>query len=129
MTDLLRLLTLLAEKRTPRQKPGFFARIGFSAIAGFFLLWALFCALIALWIYVIPFVGPAGAPLVVGGVLLLIGLIFLLLARKRPVAAVPQPARVAQQNAVEAENLFKQHKGALLLALFTAAFQSGVSRR
>ena len=63
MTDLLRLLTLLAEKRAPRQKPGFFARIGFSAIAGFFLLWALFCALIALWIYVIPFVGPAGAPL------------------------------------------------------------------
>lgn len=129
MSDLLRLLTLLAEKRAPRQKPGFFARIGLSAIAGFFLLWALFCALIALWIYVIPFVGPAGAPLVVAGVLLVIALVCLALSRKRPVAVMPQPVRREQQKAVEAENLFKEHKGALLLALFTAAFQSGVSRR
>lgn len=129
MSDLLRLLTLLADKKAPREKPGLMARAILAMIAGFFMMLALSCGLVALWIAAIPEVGPAGAPLVVGGVLLVLALVFFALSRKRRVVVVPPSTYREQQKAVEAESIFKEHKGALLLALFTAAFQSGVSRR
>ena len=74
MKDLANLLLILAQGAAPPRGPSP------SAIAGVVLAIALAvlcaiaaagCLLAALWLYAIPFVGLAGAPLVVAGALLL----------------------------------------------------------
>ncbi len=111
----------------PQEKPGPVTRLACTAAAGLFGLLALFCGLAGLWIWLVPEVGAAAAPLVVGGVFLLLSLIFLLFSRRRRIVTVPATSLRQQQQEMEA--IFKEHKGALLLALFTAAFQSGTHRR
>jgi hypothetical protein len=78
--------------------------------------WACACA--ALWIALIPSLGPAGAPLVVAGVCLvfagILGLIAWLLLRRRRA----RPADGLQLDAIltEAGRLINEHKVAALLA-------------
>ncbi len=129
MTDLLRLFTLLTDRKMHQETPGIFARFGLCACVYLFVFMALLSALVALWISMLPIVGPALAPLVVSGVLLVLALLFYGLLRRRRVATTAPSALRAGETAVEVEGIFREHKGALLLALFTAAFQSGVTRR
>ncbi len=76
------------------------------------------CASAALWIALIPSLGPAGAPLAVAGVCLLLagilGLIAWLLVRRRRA----RPADGLQLDAMlsEAGRVINEHKGAALLA-------------
>ncbi len=59
-----------------------------AAIALVALLAALGCAVAALWIYLIPYAGPVGSPLIVAGILLALCVILLLAAyftaRRKP---------------------------------------------
>jgi hypothetical protein len=59
-----------------------------AAAALFALLGALGCAVAALWIYLLPYAGPVGTPLILSGGLLVLCLILLaaayVLARRKP---------------------------------------------
>jgi O-antigen/teichoic acid export membrane protein len=88
---------------------------------------ALGCLLAALWIYARPHVGAVGAPLVVAGVLLAIGLAVLGLMRhklkRRP---PPPPAGDALASLLaEATRLLKEHKGSVLTVALLAGFVAG----
>jgi hypothetical protein len=125
--ELLRLLTLTVEQRVAHEVPGMVRRLAFRLVAGIFLLAGFACLVTSLWIYLIPEVGPAGAPLVIAGLLFLMAVIFLILGRRRRVivvaAAGPDP-RMAASTA----GFYPGGKAGLLAALFTAAFASGARR-
>ncbi len=127
MREMLRLLVHVADSHMARERPGIVTRAVCGLIAGLFMLAALALALTALWIYLLPVLGPAGSPLAIAGGLLLVGLVFLMLARRRPVLVVADPA-TDPRYAAAAASPFSANKSALLLALFTAAFQSGARR-
>jgi hypothetical protein len=90
------------------------------------------CAVAALWVLVLPEVGPVGAPLVAAGALLLLCLPLLVIARsvlrRRP---PPPPAPALPDAAVpalliaEASRLMEENKGAALLAALLAGATAG----
>lgn len=127
MREMLRLVVRLLDSQMADERPGLLARALCGLAAGLFLLAAFSLALVALWIALLPQVGPVGAPLVVAALLLVTGLIFLLLARRKPVLVVADPASDPRA-AAASTNPLASGKSALLLALFTAAFQSGARR-
>ncbi len=83
------------------------------------------CAAAGLWMFTLPYVGPAGAPLVVAAALsiLILGLAVaarLILRHGRPGSdAVPAP-QLPQLLLSEAAHLFNENKGAALLAAVVA---------
>lgn len=127
MKELLRLLIHVADSQMANERPSIFARMATGLLAGVFMTAALVCALTSLWIYLLPELGPAGAPLAIAGVLLVLGLIFLMLSRRRPVLVVRETVSERRVN-TGGDGLFGTNRNALLLALFSAAFQSGVRR-
>ncbi|MBB4062898.1 phage holin family protein [Gellertiella hungarica] len=126
MRELLRLLIHVADSQMARERPSLVTRTVCGLIAGFFMLAAAGCGVAALWIALLPSLGPAGAPLAIAGLLFVIGLVFLLVARRRPVLVVADPA--ADPRHPSAGSPLSANRSALLLALFTAAFQSGARR-
>src|ERR1700731_1797748 len=76
------------------------------------------CAVTALWVFVLPEVGPVGAPLIAAAALLLLCLLLLAIARNAlrrrspplPAAAVPDAAIPALLIA-EASRLLEENKG------------------
>jgi hypothetical protein len=92
------------------------------------------CAVAALWVFVLPEAGPAGAPLIAAAALLV--LCFALLAiirslvRRRP---APTPGAAAPGAAVliaETLRLFEHNKNAALLAaLLAGAAAGGLDRK
>lgn len=127
MRELFRLFIHAMDSQMTRERPGLMQRAVCGLAAGLCLLSALAAGMTSLWIYLLPIAGPAGAPLAIAGVLLVAGLLFLALARRRPVLVVADPSRDPGY-AAAATNAFASNKSALLLALFTAAFQSGTRR-
>jgi hypothetical protein len=100
--------------------------------AGILLLGAVGCAATALWILVLPTLGPIGAAMIVAATLVALALILAAVgwyvvshrSRKRDGAALP-PALLD-----DAIRLFTEHKGALLLAaLLTGIAAANTSRR
>ncbi len=127
MREMLRLLVRLADSQMAQERPSLVTRALCGLVAGLFLLAAFSLALVSFWIYLLPEVGPVGAPLIIAGLLFLVGLLFLLLARRRPMLVVADPA-ADPRYASSAASPLAANKSALLLALFTAAFQSGARR-
>lgn len=90
------------------------------------------CAVAALWVFVLPEVGPVGAPLIVAAALLLVCLSLLAISRSilgrrpapRPGAAVPAAAGPGVLIA-EASRLFGESKGVALLAALLAGATAG----
>jgi Na+-driven multidrug efflux pump len=87
---------------------------------------AIGCALAALWIWEVPRLGPAGAPLAVAAALLAGCLAVLALmrytARRRP----PSPPAIPPELLLaDARQLFKHHKAAILLAVLIAGLIAG----
>lgn len=88
---------------------------------------AVGCAVTALWLFVLPEVGPVGAPLIAAAALLLLCLPLLAIARSvlrqrsapAPAIAVPGVALPALLIA-EASRLMEENKGAALLAALLA---------
>jgi hypothetical protein len=93
-----------------------------AGLAAVLVLAAFGCAATALWILVLPALGPVGAPLVVAASLSIVTLIlatagWLIVRRSRP-----RPDVVAAPEFLlsEATRLFSEHKGAVLLAALVA---------
>ena len=93
------------------------ASCGFAAIA---------CALVALWLYVLPQVGPTGAPLVVAGSFSAcasscsLSCSYGLRPRPPPAAGVAPSVLIA-----EATRLINENKGTVLLAALLAGLVAG----
>jgi len=89
------------------------------------------CAAAALWLYAIPHVGAAGAPLVAAGGLLVFCVVLMIVARgilhyrRRASRSMPAPGLLLE----EALRLFSENKGALLLAALVAGLAAGNSGR
>lgn len=126
MRDLIRLLTAAVEQKLAHEVPQLVRRLLLRLLAGLFGLAAFVCLLDALWIALIPKVGPVGAPAIIAGILALAALICLALSHVRR-RVVIVTATVPPQ-AADAGALFRDNKAAILAALFTAAFERG-SRR
>jgi hypothetical protein len=113
-------LALLAQFSTTRRVG---ERLGRAAAAAFLALLALAaifaavgCAIAALWLAMIPYAGPVGAPLVAAGALLAAGLI-LLLAGRLVMRVKPSPPRSSFFSALQAgdiDRLVREHKETLL---------------
>ena len=89
------------------------------------------CAAVALWNYALPSLGPVGAPLVVATALSVVVLILALtswrmLCRLRPASGGDMAAQLLLS---EAGRLFRDHKGAMLLAAIIAGMAMANSGR
>jgi hypothetical protein len=94
------------------------------------------CAITALWVFVLPEVGPVGAPLIAAAALLFLCLPLLAIARsvlrRRP---PPPPAPALPDAAIpallvaEASRLLEENTGAALLAALLAGATAGSLNR
>lgn len=103
-----------------------------AVVAAAFALASVGCAIAALWVSVLPAVGPVGAPLIAAAALLLLCLALLAtvarLSRHRPpplpALAIPEAAIPALLIA-QASRLVAENKGAALLAALLAGAAVG----
>ena len=128
--DLIKLALLFAERsggQDGRQAATHVAHIAVATMACVCCgVAAMACALVALWLYVLPQVGPTGAPLVVAGVLLAMCLALLALVRYG-MKPRPPPATSAAPSVLiaEATRLVNENKAAALLAALLAGLVAG----
>ena len=102
-----------------------------AALAAIFAAAAIACSIAGVWIFALPYVGPAGAPLVVTGLLLVICLVLSAASWRvwSPKQEPPRPAMVPQLSIADAAVLFKNHKGAMLVAALLAGLIVGNDNR
>jgi hypothetical protein len=107
-----------------------------GAIATAFATASVGCAVTALWVFVLPEVGPVGAPLIAAAALLLLCLPLLAVARSVLRSRSPPLAAPALPDAVmpvlliaEASRLLEENKGAALLAALLAGASAGSLNR
>jgi hypothetical protein len=107
-----------------------------AGLAILLMLGVLGCISAALWLSVLPSLGPVGAPLIVAGFLALLALIlaaagWLILRpkRRRAAAAATSAALAPQMLMAEAARLFKEHKGAVMLAAVIAGMAAANGKR
>jgi hypothetical protein len=102
-----------------------------------FAVAAVGCAVTALWLFVLPEVGPVGAPMIAAAALLLLCVPLLVIARsltrrrstRLPATAVPDVA-LPVLLITEASRLLQENKGAALLAaLLAGATAGGLDRK
>ena len=105
-------------------------KAGAVALAGVCVLAASGCALAALWIYAVSFVGASGAPLIVAGILLVAGLATGMLASRfrAPVQAQPDAVATAMAALAMLTKLTRAHHGPMLLAALVAGIAAGTRR-
>jgi hypothetical protein len=108
------------------------AKVGLCAIVAAVLLTAsVGCALAALWIWDVPRLGPAGAPLPVAGILLAGCLAAIVLMRHTArLRQAPSSSNATPELLLaEAVRLLKDHKGAVLMAALIAGLMAGRSEK
>ncbi len=101
-----------------------------SISAALFFLAAIGCVTAAIWIYAIPYWGEAGAALLAGGFLFLVGMTVLgvgSIVLKQPVR--PNGIRQTEQIPPILNQAFKDQKGAMLLAALVAGMVASESQR
>lgn len=98
---------------------GMLAGLAAMAASGF--------SLVALWIFVVPHAGPAGAALVVAGVLAVLCLVLLALARNIVWRGRRQPRFEADTEAslLSATELLRKHKKVMFLAAMVSGLEAG----
>lgn len=135
MSDLIRLALGLVEvgaagrsRRAITQMACVAAATVLAALLG---IAAIACALTALWMYALPHVGAVGTPLIVAGVLVVMsGAVYALMRRARKPCPRQPPASVTTELLLaEATGLFKEHKGAVLVAALIAGLLAGQNER
>ena len=128
--DLIKLALLFAERTGGRDGQQAAAHVARVAVATASCVCcgvaAMACALVALWLYVLPQVGPTGAPLVVAGVLLAMCLALVALLRYG-LKPRPAPASGVAPSVLIAETarLVNENKAAALLAALLAGLVAG----
>jgi apolipoprotein N-acyltransferase len=131
MGDLIKLVLALADgaARRPASTCLVCAAVGGVMAAGCAIA-ALACALAALWIYALPHVGTAGAPLVVAGVLVTTCLVMLLVVRYGLAPRQPAPATAGPAVLLaDAARLIQDHKGPVLMTALLAGLIAGRSEK
>jgi hypothetical protein len=98
-----------------------------AMLAGVAAMSSAGCGLAALWFIVLPHAGPAGAALILAGVLALLFLVLLaltwiLVRRNRRLSGFEANAAAS---ALAARQLFTAHKGTMLLAALVAGMNAG----
>ena len=85
------------------------------------------CVVAALWLFALPYVGPAGAALCAAGLLLAGALAMALLAKSltRPEPRPAPPPIAADALIAEAMRVFRDHKGAVFAAALVAGLCAG----
>lgn len=93
-----------------------------AGLATVLMLGALGCAVTALWIFMLPFLGPIGAPLIIAAALLVAALIMAAIVWLvgRHDRRKPDLAMAPQLLLSEATRFFSEHKGAVMLAALVA---------
>jgi hypothetical protein len=130
MNDLIRLALTLATAGGGRQSRRVTARTVIVMVAAATCaVAAIACGLAALWICALPYVGAAGAPAVVAGVLLAMCLALLALnqyglKRRSPPAGTSPSVSVA-----EAARLVQDHKAPVLMAALLAGLVAGSGKK
>jgi putative effector of murein hydrolase len=128
--ELLKLATTAIAARAADQGRRFPAAAACMIFAAGLLTAAIGCAISAGWIYLTPMVGPVGAPLIVGAILLLCCLILVGIGwrtwhpKHPPLPIIPTEAALG-----EVKHLLHEHKGAVLLAATIAGLVFGSGRR
>lgn len=131
MNELMRIILESAQGTAVKQGQSTVERIEhivlFTIAAAVCAAAAMFCAIAAIWIYAITFVGPVGAPLIVAALLAVMSAIFLVVRRSaiRPHRPPPSPDPVPAILLAEATQLLKDHKGLTLLAAVLAGLELG----
>jgi hypothetical protein len=97
-------------------------------IAALLALTAAGCAIAALWIYLLPLLGPVGSPLAAAAALLIVALALLLIAR-RVLRAPATSAPPSGDTAAALARLTKDHKVEMLVAALTAGLVAGAGNR
>jgi hypothetical protein len=114
------------------------SRTAAGAVCGLFAVLTLgagmACLITALWIYIAPSIGPAGAALVCGGIFLIVSGGLTLVARTMFGAdSAAAPASVspllADDMVAQLRRGFEKHKGAALLAALLAGMAAGDAQR
>jgi len=102
-----------------------------GVLAGFAAMAAVGFSLSALWIVVLPRVGPAGAALVLAAVLAVLCVVLLALG-----CVIVRRGRQKSRTEADAEaswlavaQLFREHKGAMVLAALVAGLGAGAGSR
>jgi len=92
---------------------------------------AIGCLLAALWFAVLPHSGPAGAFLIVAGVLVLMSLIVAMIPRlvRAPPAPRAEPDVSTQALLTDASRLMSDNKGAALLAALLVGLCEGTRKK
>lgn len=94
-------------------------------LASFCAAAGLACFVAGFWIFLLPHVGPVGAPVIVGGVLFLVSL-GILAARRLAVRVPPPPAEIPQAlSLADATALLKDQKAPVLFAALLAGLAAG----
>ena len=136
MKDFMRLFLASAQDVAVKQGQSTVERIEqfvlFSIAAGICAVAAVSLVVAAAWIYAIPLVGPAGAPLLVACLLAVLCGVLLMARRPATKALVVTPPGKPTQTApevllAEAVHLLKEHKGLTLLTALLAGLE--LSRR
>lgn len=131
MGGLVKLVLSLVESgffRPFRQTAVSYTTIGLFALVGSgFAIAALTCALDAVWIYAEPKVGPAGAPLIVAGLLFALCLLAIVLARRAAIKPQQAPPTPAAHTLIleELTKLLSAHKGSVLASAVLAGLVAG----
>lgn len=135
MSDMFKLVLALGQAAGARSGRRLLARAATSAALGavalICIIAALGCAIAALWIYLAPLLGPAGAPLVVGGALLSIAVLVAIVMRYGIGASRrSRPGNDASSLLLaETQRLLKDHKGSVLTGAILAGLVAGLTRR
>lgn len=131
MDGVAKLILATIEHRVGRvMRDGATRLAGVSAVmllAGSFAAAGIGCVMTGLWLFLLPHVGPVGAPLIVGGILLLASVALLASIRtsRAPPPPVPSVDILPALAIAEITNLFKAHKGSALIAAVLAGLTAG----
>jgi hypothetical protein len=133
MDQLFKVALMLLTGRQSSQGLGARITAGalWSGLAAVMMMAGVACILTALWIYLIPRIGPAGAALTVGGILLLLSGILVLVARSSftPDESEADMPALGEELLEELREGFEEHKGLALLAALAAGLLVGKSKR
>ncbi len=130
MESIIKVALMLLTDRRSGEGPGA-TRIGAGALySGFAVITlgaGLACALAALWLFLAPVIGSAGAALAVAGVLLITSGILMMVARSMFQSDDAGEERPAMGEELMAELLetFSDHKGVALIAALVAGLVAG----
>jgi hypothetical protein len=136
MDDLLRLVMMFVAESRAAQRAGIDASrmttgVLCTGCAMISVIAGIACGVAALWIYLVPIIGSAGAALTAAGIFLVLSGTLMFVARNMfrpaPEALADKAEPVVDEIVDLLRDGFERHKGASLLAALVAGLAAGSS--